>query len=179
MKLKSGDKIPHNLIQNIHGKNVDVPDPSAKFVHLQFRRFAGCPICNLHLQNFIKRDSEIKGNGIREVVVFHSPNESLLPYQGKFPFDVIGDPKKNLYRQFGVESSLAAILNPKGWSKMFQAMLLKDKPSGVPEGGPLGLPADFLIDPNGNIAASHYGTHASDHWSVDDLLALKRKYESK
>ncbi len=34
----------------------------------------------------------------------------------------------------------------------------------------LGLPADFLIDPDGRVLAAHYGTHANDQWSVDDLL---------
>jgi hypothetical protein len=33
---------------------------------------------------------------IQEVVVYHSPQASLLPYQGNFPFAVIADPEKNL-----------------------------------------------------------------------------------
>jgi hypothetical protein len=53
-------------------------------------------------------------------------------------------------------------------------MAVKDKPKGKPEGGPLGLPADFLVSSHGNVVASHYGNHASDQWSVDDLLALAK-----
>ena len=34
----------------------------------------------------------------------------------------------------------------------------------------LGLPADFLIGPDGTIHAAHYGRHANDQWSLDDLL---------
>ena len=30
----------------------------------------------------------------------------------------------------------------------------------------LGLPADFLIEPDGRIRAVKYGRHASDHWPV-------------
>ena len=41
-------------------------------------------------------------------------------------------------------------------------------------GGPLGLPADFLITPSGQIKAVKYGTDAYDQWSVDELLALAR-----
>ena len=33
-----------------------------------------------------------------------------------------------------------------------------------PEGGPLGLPADFLIDARGKIPAGHYGSYADDDW---------------
>ncbi len=103
-----------------------------------------------------------------------SSNEALLPYQGKFPFDVIGDPKKELYRRFGVESSILSILHPRAWPALFKANVASDKPSGGPEGGPLGLPADFLISSDGKIAARHYGSHAYDQWSVDELLALAK-----
>ncbi|MFG2769343.1 hypothetical protein [Streptomyces sp. NPDC048350] len=40
-----------------------------------------------------------------------------------------------------------------------------------PRGGRLGLPADFLITPDGRIAAAKYGEHADDQWPVDELLA--------
>jgi peroxiredoxin len=174
MRLNKGDAVPPLALKNIHDAPVPIPDAKAKWVHLQFRRFAGCPICNLHLQEFLRRDAEVKAAGIRETVVFHSPNEALLPYQGKFPFDVIGDPKKELYRRFGVESSLLAILDPRAWPAILKGNLAADKPSGAPDGGPLGLPADFLIGPDGKVAASHYGKHAYDQWSVDELLALTR-----
>ena len=49
------------------------------------------PICNLHLQSFVVRHGEIVEAEIREVVIFHSPDAELLPYQGRLPFDVIGD----------------------------------------------------------------------------------------
>lgn len=95
---KAGDVAPALSLLNIHGAKVSIPDPKSKWVHLQFRRFGGCPICNLHLQSFLQRYKEIEAAGIHEVVIFHSPNASLLPYQGKFPFDVVGDPEKIHYR---------------------------------------------------------------------------------
>ena len=176
-KLKPGDTAPAVNVKSIHGVAITIPDAESKWVHLQFRRFAGCPICNLHLQSFIQRNQEIAKAGIREVVVFHSPDSSLLPYQGKFPFIVIGDPEKKLYRQFGVESSIFAlltILDPRLWPTIVKANRAKDKPAGMPEGGPLGLPADFLIGPEGKIKASHYGRHAYDQWEVDEVLALAK-----
>ena len=171
-QLKVGDSFPLTQLRNIHGAEVVIPDEHVRWVHLQFRRFAGCPICNLHMHSIIARYPEIQAAGIREVVVFHSPNSSLLPFQGKFPFDVIGDPDKKLYRQFGVETSVYAILNPAAWPSMFQGHAIADRPSGDPEGGPLGLPADLLIGADGKVIASHYGRHAYDQWSVDQLLAF-------
>jgi hypothetical protein len=34
----------------------------------------------------------------------------------------------------------------------------------------LGLPADFLIAPDGRVRTCKYGAHADDQWSVDELL---------
>ena len=39
---------------------------------------------------------------------------------------------------------------------------------GMPTGGFLGLPADFL----GRIKAAHYGKHADDQWTLDEMLAF-------
>ena len=101
----------------------------------------------MHLQTFVPRHGEFTSAGVREVVVFHSPDAELLPYQGRFPFDVIGDPAETLYRQYGVRKSLLAILDPRAWPASLKGYLRKDKPvlKGFPNGGPLGLPADFLI----------------------------------
>jgi peroxiredoxin len=171
-KLKPGQAVPVISVKDIHGKEVRFPEPQGKVTHLQFRRFAGCPICNLHLQSFVQRISEVKQAGIREVVVFHSTDQQLKPHQGNFPFQVIGDPTKSLYRKFGVGSSLASVLNPRSWGASVKGLFAADKPSigFPPKGGPLGLPADFLIAADGRLVATHYGRHADDQWTVDEVL---------
>jgi hypothetical protein len=80
-KLLPGQLFPRLQSNNIHGVEVSVPD-STTWTHVQFRRFAGCSICNLHLQSFLARQDEIANAGIREVVIFHSSDAELLPYQG-------------------------------------------------------------------------------------------------
>jgi hypothetical protein len=35
----------------------------------------------------------------------------------------------------------------------------------------MGLPAEFLIRPDGCVIAANYGQIADDHWSVDEILA--------
>ncbi len=173
-KLKAGDTIPSVTVKNIHGVEVTIPNAKTKWIHLQFRRFAGCPICNLHMQSILQRYSELEAAGIQEIVFFHSPDSSLLPFQGKFPFDVIGDPEKKIYAQFGVDTSIYALLDVRVWPAIIKGSSLKDRPQGDPEGGALGRPADFLITPEGKIVASHYGRHAYDQWSVDEVLALAK-----
>lgn len=174
-KLKEGQSAPALNARTIHGAKLQIPSASDEVLHVQFRRFAGCPICNLHLQSFRQRHAEIEAAGVKEIVIFHSSDDELLPFQGQFPFAVIGDPKKELYRLFGVESSISALLGIGAWMASMRGLFVKDKPNpfGIPTGGILGLPADFLIKPDGVIAAAHYGKHAYDQWSVDELLALK------
>jgi hypothetical protein len=53
------------------------------------------------------------------------------------------------------------------------------KPMPTTEGGRLGLPADFLIAPDGRVLASHHGRHVYDQWSVDELLNLLPAKENR
>jgi peroxiredoxin len=99
-------------LSTVTGEHIRVPDPE-RLVHLQFRRFAGCPICNLHLRSVVQRHDEITAAGIREVVFFHSPADELREYTADLPFAVIADPDKRFYREFGVESSPRALLDPR------------------------------------------------------------------
>ena len=162
----------------VSGETVQVPDPE-RLVHLQFRRFAGCPICNVHLQSIAQRHDEIAAAGVREVVFFHSPADELREHTADLPFAVIADPEKRFYREFGVESSPRALLDPRTWGAIAKGatMTLRGRfrpPATKQDGGHLGLPADFLVEPGGRVRAAKYGQHAYDQWSVDELLAHAR-----
>ncbi len=168
---------PRKLV-TILGGQVDLPDPG-RLVHLQFRRFAGCPICNLHLRSIARRIDEISGAGVKEIAVFHSSRETMLPYQGDLPFAVIADPARALYAEFGVGASVRAILDPRAWLAGWRGGRAKhpfNRNAG--EGGHLGLPADFLVARDGRILERKYGVHAGDQWSVDELLSLVRRFSA-
>lgn len=174
MKLTPGMAAPGFSTTTIQGRPIQLPDAASRFVHLQFRRFAGCPICNFHLHNLKLRIDEIQAAGIREVVVFHASAEEMLKYQGQLPFDCIADPGKALYRQFGVATHWRAALHPQAmWAALRGLVTTAMLPLKM-EGGVAGLPADFLIDANGMLIAAHYGQHAYDNWDVDTLLHLAR-----
>lgn len=179
-RLVQGAIVPRRVLESIAGEQVRIPDPS-ELVHLQFRRFAGCPVCDLHLREVVRRHAEIVGAGVREVVVFHSTVAESLEYESHLPFAVIADPEKRLYREFGVEAAARALLDPRAWPIIARgiaqslARLVRRGgpiPPLIPGGGSLGLPADFLIEPDGKLIAAKYGGHAGDHWSVDELLAV-------
>lgn len=106
--------VPARTLTDITGAEVPIPDPN-HLVHLQFRRFAGCPVCNLHLRSLVTRHADILAANIREVVVFHSSADELRKYTAEFPFNLIADPTRELYREFGVESTPRALLDPHAW----------------------------------------------------------------
>ena len=114
-QVRVGDRFPDLQLTSITDEIIGIPDPTGALTHLQFRRFAGCPICNLHLRSISSRLDEITAAGLREVVVFHSTTAELRKYQDDMPFPVVGDPDKQLYRRFGVEASAKAILKPGAW----------------------------------------------------------------
>jgi hypothetical protein len=178
--LTTGTVIEPRTFSSVIGPPAALPDPQ-RLVHLQFRRFAGCPVCNLHLRSVVRRHAEIEAAGVREVVVFHSPADELREHVVGLPFAVVADPDKRLYREFGVESAPRALLDPRAWAPIVRAVARsawavgrgrERLPARTPHGGRTGLPADFLVDPAGRVLAVKYGEHAYDQWSVDELLAL-------
>jgi peroxiredoxin len=173
-----GDVVPGRKLETFAGEQVALP-ATDKLIHLQLRRFAGCPVCNLHLHSFGQRHAEIDAAGVREIVVFHSTSAALRKYDTDLPFATVADPDRRLYQEFGVERSLKALLSPAVWltiaramSKSIWATLRGRAPLAplAPRGGNFGLPADLLIAPDGRVLAIKYGQHAYDQWSVEELL---------
>ena len=171
MKFKPGDIVPATTLESVTGESIKFPDPN-RLVHLQLRRFVDCPICNTHIAEMRGRAREIEAAGIKEVIVFHSSAKSIRSYQKDLPFVLVGDPKKALYKEFGVETSLG-FMSLKALGAAMRGMVHGHFGLRL-SGGPLGLPGDFLIAPSGQIKAAKYGTHAYDQWSVDELIALAK-----
>ncbi len=179
-QLTIGDMFPVSTLKSLEtlsGNAATMADPGY-FVHVQMRRFAGCPICNLHLRSITSRLDEITAVGVSEVVVFHSTTDELRRYETELPFTVVADPRKDLYRTVGVESTPRAVFDPRFWLRVpaILAQVARTVRHShlatplAPTGGQLGLPGDFLLDSHGVVVAVKYGQHASDQWSIDELL---------
>ena len=150
-KFDPGDTIPARAYTTITGEAITVPAPTGT-THLQFRRFAGCPICHLHLRSFATRHDELTDAGISEVVFFHSPQSALQGYQALLPFAVVADPERKSYTEFGVDIRVSAVAHPRAWRSAFRGyagvMGHRNDPDnrgvGSSDGSThLGLPADF------------------------------------
>jgi peroxiredoxin len=176
-QFTAGDAVRRHDLVTIHGKPVRIPDPDL-LVHLQFRRYSGCPVCNLHMRSVAARHDEILAAGIREVAVFHSDPDTMLGFQGWLPFAAVADPAKALYAEFGVGTMRTTnALKPRSWRAAARGLASAPSLRGIGSKGQSyrGLPADFLIGPNGTILAAKYGRYTDDHWPVDELLALAQR----
>jgi hypothetical protein len=121
-------------------------------VHLQMRRYAGCPICSVHLRSFVRRKDDLVRAGVHEVVVFHSSAEALRRVHTELPFDVVPDPTRQLYAALGCTASPLALFHPRGLLAAVRAALARASAApiaGVAD-GVFGLPADFLVAQQGS-----------------------------
>lgn len=176
-RLQPGHRPRVGELRTLDGASIALPDVH-RVVHLQFRRFAGCPVCKLHLRSFVQHHAELEAAGILEVAVFHSSEETLRQHQSGLPFALVADPGMALYRAFGVERSLRSVLDPRAWRAIARGLSAFGA-GRRPGEDALGLPADFLIGRCGRVLACKYGEHADDQWSVDEVLAIAESFRGR
>ena len=93
-----------------------------KKVFLVFMRFAGCPVCNLHVNKLLKNADRFKKKNIHVVIVYESSKTIMREFlEGeKYPFTFIADPENKLYKLYSVETSLGKLLG-----SLFKGMMAK------------------------------------------------------
>jgi len=175
MRLKIGDDAIPFSAETIEGKTISLKQFAGKPLLLMFYRYASCPMCNLRLRDFAQQFPRLHARGLEVVAFFHSPARNIRANAGKhhYPFYLVADPKFDVYRRYGVETS---------WPRFFLSMLL---PSFYVDwirsmrygfwGGvawQMGkMPADFLIGPDGRVVKAHYGREIGDHLPVTEVEA--------
>jgi len=111
----------------------------------------------MHLRAFATRHDDLTAAGIREVIVFHSAAEELRPHVALLPFAVIADPASALRRvrrrvrqTRPPRPSCLAARDPGTVHDLWGIVRhRRPVPAINPQGGRLGLPADFLIASDG------------------------------
>jgi hypothetical protein len=74
-----------------------------------------------------------------------------------------------IYDDFGVGTSRRALLHPRAARRLIAEARAGNRAQEA-HGGIHGLPADFLISPDGRLVLAHYGTHADDALPVQRIL---------
>jgi peroxiredoxin len=172
LALAAGAKAPGFEAQTLQGGRLTLESLRGGPVLLKFYRFATCPVCNLHLRQFIRRHGELATAGVRAVVFFHSPRARLeKTIEERLPFDVVPDPRKEIFGAYGVTRSTRGMFHPRVMAAFARALVAGFSPGMLShDGGIQGHPADFLIDASGTVRLAHYGAHYADSLGTDAVL---------
>lgn len=176
MRLIIGSQAPLFTAQSLGGRQIDLADLRGRTILLKFYRFATCPVCNLHMHRLIRDYKTLEALGLTTVVLYHSPAEKLHEANIELPpFDLVPDPEKRIFREYGVENGLAGMFSPTVMRDYYRA-LKAGFPPGMfsSDGGVTGNPADFIIDAEGRIAFAHYGRHYADSLDAGQIADKRR-----
>ena len=179
MKLSAGqDAIDFNL-KDINGNGHSLENYRGKKLLISFFRYASCPFCNLRFHRLLKKHDDFAEMGLQQLAFFESPVESIRKHAGKTnsPITIIADPKRRMYRQYGVETSLSEFLGGiiTRLPEVMYAMLKGYLP-GKMEGDYTMMPADILIGPDLKVAIAHYGKDLGHHLPLAEIEAWLREH---
>ena len=172
--IKKGQTQPVFETSDVYDKKISSSTLKGRKTVLSFQRNVGCPVCNLHFHQMLKKTDEFKKNGIDIIFVYQSNKQNLKSYLdgGTYPFAFIADPENKLYNLFSVKPSFFKLI--KGTfhgsiSKMKEGKKLFTKK--VPMEGDLAMAgAEFLIDPEGRILLARYRNYVGDHLSEEEII---------
>jgi len=132
---------------------------------LVFLRHLGCVFCRQALADLKARRQAIEAQGTAIALVHMQTDEEARKLFGAYHLgDVsrISDPRRALYRHFGLEEGgLAQVGGPAVWLPGLKSIFSGNFP-GIPKANVWQLPGVFLLEGN-RILAGHRQRHSADH----------------
>ena len=172
---------PDSILKNIQlpaidGSLFDSESIKGKPVMLSFFRFASCPFCNLRVNELVRRFDEF-GDDFTIIAIFDSPLDNLTRHteKHKAPFPILADESNKYYKEYGIEHSFIGML--KGMIFRMPTLLKGMFKGYVPlifKGNLTTMPADFLIDREGNIKVAYYGKDEGDHLAFEQVKEFSK-----
>jgi peroxiredoxin len=180
MRLLAPTTAPALELLDVYGQPIVISGKGRKTL-LSFFREANCPFCNFRVFELTHNYPNLSSLGLDIVAVFSSDRNDVMKFIARQPrpFQMVADQDSKAHQQFGIERSL--------WGK-FKAMMTRIPAMirGMRVVGLAGMntgslmPADFLIDENGRIVETYYGTDAGDHIPIERIeLFLARGLASR
>ena len=175
MRLEIGATAPPFEVVDTTGTTRRLEDYRGQRLLLSFYRYAACPYCNLRIHELTQRYEELAADGLQFLAFFQSDSDRVARIVGKqkVPFPLIGEPEREVYARYGVESStlgyVAGFLNPKALVALAKGFM-----PGKMEGDKRLLPADFLIGPDLQIEDAFYASEISQHMPMTRIRSFLR-----
>lgn len=168
MRIQAPAALPRIELVDIAGDPV-VPGRGRRMLLSLFRE-AACPFCNFRVYELTHNFAALDALGLDVVAVFHSSREDVLRFIARQPrpFRMVADPKGVAHAAFGSERSHLGKL--KAMVRRLPALLRGLRLLGAGGGRTSNLlPADFLIDEQGQVVETWYGSDAGDHIPIERL----------
>ena len=182
MRVKSGESAKPFRVEDIHGQSQSLQNYIDKKLLLAFFRYAACPLCNLRVHQLIQAYPSLKSKGVDILAFFESPKDKILKYVGTqdVPFPIVADPDREIYKLYGVESSVVGMM--KGLLRVsdFSEAAAKKLMFFDPHNDIALIPADFLIQPDLTIHTAYYGKDIGDHLdlaTIHQFAGLKEEFQ--
>jgi peroxiredoxin len=172
MRIKKGDIIEDIELPGYDGSRFKLSNTKGKKVLLTFYRFASCGVCNLRINEFVKRYEEF-GKNFTMVGIFHAPVDFLKKNMDRhnLPFTVLADENFEYFNKYDVERS---------YGKLFSAIIFKVHRfflAGIKGYLPVQfkghvdiVPVDVLINEEGIVEDVYYGeSDIADHMPFEKV----------
>ncbi|MFT4740207.1 MAG: peroxiredoxin Q/BCP [Marivirga sp.] len=173
MKLDNTLTAPLFNRKDIFGRTINLEEYKDKKLLIAFFRHAGCPFCNLRVHALTKVHQELKEKGLEMLFFFESSDKVLLRsifHKEVSPIPLLSDSKKEVYEQYGIESSSG--ISAKSHITSFVQTAFRAAVKGVPihgmkDGESINtIPAEFLVDKNLEIRKVYYSKSLTDRLDI-------------
>jgi thioredoxin-dependent peroxiredoxin len=174
MRIKPNETAKPFQVEDIYGQAIALQDYAGKKLLLAFFRYAACPLCNLRIHQLIQSYPTLQANGTHIVAFFESPKDKILQYVGtqNAPFPIVADPNLEVYKLYGVESSVLGMLRGLFRVSDFSEAASKKLMFFNPHNDIALVPADFLINPDSTIHTAYYGRDIGDHLDLSAIYGF-------
>ena len=182
MRLKSQQLAPDQAFIDVNGdrhlvgrRNHQTGNRGQKTV-VSFYREASCPFCNFRLYMVGENMPKLQAKGVRVINVFASTEEEVQRFLLRKPrpgMIMVADPDMKQYGSYGIETAtrtqkLKALIQRV--AALARGNLMIADAEGPAAKDSQILPADFLIDEEGEIVATYYGEDIGDHIPMEKLM---------
>ncbi len=188
--LEAGDTLENFIYDSPKGTGLTL-DGSRKTL-IVFSRFYDCELCKVLLASFTASYPVFKAMGYEIKFIMQNDVSDLAPHQKKYPFELIADPKCELYDKYNVFEA-DGIVNMLAGDKIIELAIGKNvykllnldmiesinsalEPAEKTEGPRENQLCAFVaVDKNMKVTYAHYAKTMTDFPSVKEFIGILKK----
>ena len=167
--LDVGERAPAFSLPDAHGRRVSLAERLEKGpVVLSFYRGAWCPVCNTEMQALQGALPRISALGASLIAISPQAPDASLAFVQRLDlgFDVLSDADQAVIREYRLQFELVEQL--RDTYRQWGMSLEQHNADGSWN---LPVPATFVVDRDGTIAASHVDPDYRRRMAIDDLVS--------